>query len=101
MHILPFGDRHVFTRDSAGLNALGALLQPLAPTLVVMEATGGLETVVCAHLAALREVPRKGVGQPLEAFLAIAVDLHCLGTGSLRTFNRKRAAWLSAVWSIP
>lgn len=53
VHILPFGDRHVFTRDSAGLDALGALLQPLAPTLVVMEATGGLETVVCAHLAAL------------------------------------------------
>ena len=32
-----------FTHDEAGLSALVAHLQPLAPALVVLEATGGYE----------------------------------------------------------
>lgn len=38
--------------DAASLNALAVRLVELAPTLVVMEATGGLETDVCITLAA-------------------------------------------------
>ena len=38
--------------DAASISALAARLLELAPTLVVMEATGGLETDVCVTLAA-------------------------------------------------
>ncbi|HEX8361598.1 MAG TPA: transposase [Longimicrobium sp.] len=38
--------------DAASLSALASRLVELAPTLVVMEATGGLETDVCVALAA-------------------------------------------------
>ena len=38
--------------DAASISALAARLVELAPTLVVMEATGGLETDVCVTLAA-------------------------------------------------
>src|SRR5512147_2919293 len=41
-------DRH--TNDPAGIAALVARLQPLAPSLVVLEATGGLELRLVAAL---------------------------------------------------
>jgi transposase len=40
-----------FTHDEAGLSALVAHLQPLAPALVVLEATGGYEADVAAAVA--------------------------------------------------
>lgn len=40
-----------FPHDEAGLSALVAHVQPLAPALVVLEATGGYETDVAAALA--------------------------------------------------
>ena len=40
-----------FTHDEAGLSALIAHLQPLAPALVVLEATGGYEADVAAAVA--------------------------------------------------
>lgn len=42
----------VVARTPEGLAALAAQLVPLAPTLVVMEATGGLETMIAAALVA-------------------------------------------------
>src|SRR5205823_1909171 len=54
-----------------------------------------------ADLALLGEVPGEGLGDALEALLAGAVDFHCFGIGSLRAVSRKRAAWLSPVWSMP
>ena len=49
--VRPSGDRRQFPHDEAGLSALVAYLQPLAPTLVVLEATGGYEADVAAALA--------------------------------------------------
>ena len=40
-----------FTHDEAGLSALDAHLQPLAPALVDLEATGGYEADVAAAVA--------------------------------------------------
>ena len=49
--VLPSGEAFVTRRDAAGLDDLLARLQPLAPALVALEATGGFETVVAATLA--------------------------------------------------
>lgn len=46
--VTPTGQTQRFPHDDAGLAALVAYLQPLAPALVVLEATGGFETDVAA-----------------------------------------------------
>lgn len=51
-HVRPSGEAFVAGRDAAGLEALVATLRRLAPTLVVLEATGGYETVVASAIAA-------------------------------------------------
>jgi transposase len=48
----PTGDVFAVERNAAGLAALIEKLQPLAPALVALEATGGFETVAAAALAA-------------------------------------------------
>lgn len=50
--VLPSGEAFATSRDAAGLDDLLARLQPLAPTLITLEATGGFETVVAATLSA-------------------------------------------------
>jgi transposase len=52
VHILPSAHAFSVARDAAGLERLVSTLRPHAPRLIVMEATGGLEVVVCAQLAA-------------------------------------------------
>lgn len=52
VHVLPSGHSFSVARDGAGLEQLVTTLRPLAPRLIVLEATGGLEVVVCAQLAA-------------------------------------------------
>ena len=52
VHILPSNDAFTVTRDEQGITDLVARLQALPATLVVMEATGGYETIVAAALAA-------------------------------------------------
>ena len=47
----PLAPPQRFVHDDAGLAALVAYLQPLAPTLIVLEATGGYEADVAAALA--------------------------------------------------
>lgn len=51
--ILPAGERISVARDGNGIEELVARLLPLAPARVVLEATGGFETVVAAGLAAV------------------------------------------------
>lgn len=51
VHILPQGERFAVSRDGRGLEALIERLAGLDPTLVVVEATGGFETIVAAALA--------------------------------------------------
>jgi transposase len=52
VHLRPSGKAFAVPRDSEGVEALIVRLQELGPELVVLEATGGFETVVAAGLAA-------------------------------------------------
>ena len=52
VHLRPSGEAFAVARDGEGIEALAARLQELDPELVVIEATGGFETVVAAALAA-------------------------------------------------
>lgn len=54
VHVRPTGQSSMQPRDDAGLDALCADLQALAPRLIVLEATGGYEIAVAAALAAAR-----------------------------------------------
>lgn len=49
---LPGGEVGVFTNDREGIDELVAWLKQAAPTLIVLEATGGLERLAVAELAA-------------------------------------------------
>ncbi|MBH0236239.1 IS110 family transposase, partial [Methylobrevis sp. L22] len=48
VHVLPQAEAFSVARDAAGLEALAARLLPLSPLLVVLEATGGFESVAAA-----------------------------------------------------
>jgi len=50
--VRPTGELFVVERNASGLEQLVERLKPLAPSLVVLEATGGFETVAAAALAA-------------------------------------------------
>ena len=50
--VRPSGELFVVERNAGGLELLVERLKPLAPALVVLEATGGFETVAAAALAA-------------------------------------------------
>lgn len=52
VHVLPTGEAFAVGRDAAGIDTLVERLRPLAPAIVAVEATGGLESVVAASLGA-------------------------------------------------
>jgi transposase len=52
VYVRPSGESLVFSRDTAGLEALVERLAELSPKLVAVEATGGFETVAAASLGA-------------------------------------------------
>jgi transposase len=52
VHLLPAGEAFAVARDAAGIDALIERLRPLAPAIVAVAATGGLESVVGAGLGA-------------------------------------------------
>jgi transposase len=52
VHLRPAGEAFSVARDSDGVEALTTRLHDLSPALIVLEATGGFETVVAAGLAA-------------------------------------------------
>jgi transposase len=52
VHLRPSGESFAVARDGEALAVLVERLQMLAPALVVMEATGGYETVVASAIAA-------------------------------------------------
>jgi transposase len=51
--VRPTGERWTVTNDEAGIAALAAQLQAVAPTLIVLEATGGYQRAAVAALAAV------------------------------------------------
>jgi transposase len=50
VHLRPAGETFVVMRDAAGVAELVGRLEALAPSLIVMEATGGFEVTVAAAL---------------------------------------------------
>ena len=52
VHVLPAGEAFAVARDAAGIDRLIERLRPLAPAVVAVEATGGLESVVAGSLGA-------------------------------------------------
>jgi transposase len=50
--LLPTNETFQVAHDDGGIDAIIARLRPLSPKLIVMEATGGLETVLAAALIA-------------------------------------------------
>lgn len=54
VHLRPSGESFAMARDGEALAALVERLRALAPALVVMEATGGYETVVASAIAAAK-----------------------------------------------
>src|SRR5690349_24787809 len=54
VHLRPSGESFTIDHDEQGVAALVERLAALAPTLVVLEATGGLEVRLAADLAAAR-----------------------------------------------
>lgn len=52
VHVRPSGETFAVTRDGEGIEELAKRLAAVAPTLIVLEATGGFETIVTAGLAA-------------------------------------------------
>jgi len=54
VHLRPSGETFAVARDGEGLAQLVDRLQTLAPQLVVMEATGGYETIVASAVVAAR-----------------------------------------------
>lgn len=52
VHVRPGGDAFRVARDLAGLDELVERLAAVPPTLIALEATGGFESVVAAHLGA-------------------------------------------------
>jgi transposase len=54
VHVRPSAETFTATRDETGLASLVERLCAIAPALVVIEATGGYETVVASALAAAR-----------------------------------------------
>jgi transposase len=52
VHVLPAGEAFAVGRDATGIEALIERLRPLAPAIVAVEATGGMESVVAASLGA-------------------------------------------------
>jgi transposase len=52
VHLRPSGEAFAVARDGDGLAALGQHLARLAPSLIVLEATGGFEATVAAALGA-------------------------------------------------
>lgn len=52
VHVRPTAEAFTVPRDGEGVEALGKRLAAVMPSLVVLEATGGFETIVAAGLAA-------------------------------------------------
>jgi transposase len=52
VHVRPSGEAFTVARDGEGIDELAKRLSAIAPALIVLEATGGFETVVAAGLAA-------------------------------------------------
>jgi transposase len=84
VHIRPKGESFTLARDGDALAALAERLRGLAPVLVVLEATGGYETVVASAIAA--------AGLPLAVVNPRQIRDFARATGKLAKTDRIDAA---------
>lgn len=84
VHLRPSGESFAVPRHGAGLAGLVERLQALAPALVVLEATGGYETVVASALGA--------AGLPLAVVNPRQIRDFARATGKLAKTDRLDAA---------
>jgi transposase len=63
VHLRPSGERFVTDHDDEGVAALVGRLAALAPALIVLEATGGMEVRLAAALAAAGPPARRPAGR--------------------------------------
>ena len=52
VHVRPIAEAFSVGNDADGLASLAERLKPLEPLLIVLEASGGYESLAAAHLAA-------------------------------------------------
>jgi len=52
VHVRPAGEAFTVARDGEGIEYLAGRLSKVAPALIVLEATGGFETIMAAGLGA-------------------------------------------------
>ena len=100
VHVVPSGWTFTARRDDKGLEQLVGDLRQLAPTLVVLEATGGFEITVAAALASanlplavinprqIRDFAR-ATGRLAKPTSSMPRSLLC----SPSAFDRSRAHW--------
>jgi transposase len=88
LRIEPAGESLHVAYDDAGVSALCERLTQVAPTLIVMEATGGLETRLASELAAL--------GLPVAVINPRQARDYAKATGQLAKTDRVDAAILAA-----
>jgi len=74
VHVLPSGEAFASSNDPAGVASLVQRLQAVRPALIVLEATGGYESLVAAELAAA-DLPVAVVNprQPRELARALGI----------------------------
>jgi transposase len=84
VHLRPSGDSFAVAREGEALAGLVERLRALAPALVVMEATGGYETVVASALAAAQ--------LPLAVVNPRQIRAFARATGKLAKTDRLDAA---------
>ena len=84
VHLRPSGEAFAVPRDDAGIAALVERLGPVAPALLVIEATGGFEIAVAAGIA--------GAGLPLAVVNPAQVRAFARATGRLAKTDRLDAA---------
>lgn len=84
VHVRPSEERATFGTDEAGLRELVARVHAWAPTLIVLEATGGYEVVVAAALA--------GAGLPVAVVNPRQIRDFARATGQLAKTDTLDAA---------
>ena len=87
VHLRPSGEAFAVSRDGAGIAALVDRLGPLAPALVVLEATGGFEITVAAGIA--------GAGLPLAVVNPAQIRAFARATGRLAKTDRLDAGLIA------
>lgn len=85
--VCPTGETWTVPYDDAGLDALVARLQPLAPTMIVVEATGGWELRLAGAVA--------GAGLPVAVINPRQVRAFARATGQLAKTDRLDARVLA------